>query len=202
MIDLEQLKLFLPKYLSKESEDDLFRNLKDFPSNIDARLYTRKLPLDELIYQADGIENLLVVNFPDKQIGEANSMVLSNTCDIDQGNIRLFSASICYTPIFNLQKFIDKLLSKPEITKRRVNQFVSQIKKQRITQIFYLPVGGRLSSESFVFFDKINNCDNKFISRQELKTRRLFTLSNYGFYLFLFKLSIHFTRIREDIDRI
>jgi hypothetical protein len=29
----------------------------------------------------------------------------------------------------------------------------------------------------------------------------LFTLSNFGFYLYLLKLSIHFTRIQEKIDR-
>lgn len=30
---------------------------------------------------------------------------------------------------------------------------------------------------------------------------KLFTLSNFGLYLFLFKLSVHFTRIQERIDR-
>lgn len=201
MIDLEEIKLYLPKYLSPESEQNLFENLKDFPENIDARMYSTRLWDEQIIYQGDGLEGLLIVNFPNMQIARAKSLVLSNTCDVDLNNVRVYSTSICYSPIFNLQKFITRLELKKIATPEKISQFVQSMKQQRISQIFYLPKGGKLASDSFIFFDKINSCDNTSIERRELSKNRLFSLSNYGLYLFLFKLSIHFSRIREGIDR-
>jgi len=201
MIDLEEIKLYLPKYLSAESEQNLFKNLKDFPDNIDSRMYSSMLLDDQIIYQGDGLEGLLIINLPDSRIGQAKAMVLSNTCDIDINNVRFFSSSICYAPIFNLQKYVNKLLARKAAPAERISQFIQSLKKQRISQIFYLPGGGKLNSDSFIFFDKINSCDNSTIDRQQLAKTRLFSLSNFGLYLFLFKLSIHFSRIREGIDR-
>ena len=201
MIDLEEIKLYLPKYLSAESEQNLFKNLKDFPDNIDSRMYSSMLLDDQIIYQGDGLEGLLIINLPDSRIGKAKAMVLSNTCDIDINNVRMFSSSICYAPLFSLQKYIDKLKARKAAPAERISQFVQSLKQQRISQIFYLPEGGKLDSDSFIFFDKINSCDNSTIDRQQLAKTRLFSLSNFGLYLFLFKLSIHFSRIREGVDR-
>ena len=47
----------------------------------------------------------------------------------------------------------------------------------------------------------MNNCDLQSLDVVELTQNRLFTLSDYGFYVFLFKISIHLTRIRENIQR-
>jgi len=82
-----------------------------------------------------------------------------------------------------------------------IDNHLEDIRRQRITQIFYLPLGSSLGYEAIVFLDRINNCDNKSISRENLSQRRLFVLSDYGFYLFLTKLSFHFSRVQEKIDR-
>lgn len=201
MIDFEEIKLYLPKYLSASSEQNLFDNLKDFPENIDSRMYSNSQLNDEIIFQGDGIEGILVINFPDTTIKEAKVVVLSNTCDIDLNNVRMYATSICHAPIFNLNKYIQRLEARKPASLQKIRQFVESIRKQRISQIFFLPEGGKLKFDSFIFFEKINSCDNESIPREELSKRRLFTLSNYGFYLFLFKLSIHFSRIREGLDR-
>lgn len=201
MIDLEEIKLYLPKYLSTSSEQNLFENLSDFPKNISSRIYSTRHLSDDLIFQGDALEGLLVINLPDPTIRETKSVVLSNTCDTDLQNVRMYPSSICYSPIFNLNKYIEKLKAKKIASPQKINEFTSQIKNQRISQIFFLPKGGKLTSDSFIFFDKINSCDNNSISREGLSSKRLFSFSNYGFYLFLFKLSMHFSRIREDIDR-
>ncbi len=59
---LKDIRLFLPKYLSGESEGELFSSLKSFPDNIDSRLYTDFLRNEPVIFQGDGIRDLLVVN--------------------------------------------------------------------------------------------------------------------------------------------
>jgi hypothetical protein len=82
-----------------------------------------------------------------------------------------------------------------------INSHVSDIRKQYISHIFYLPKGGNLENDSMIFFDRINNYPSDSIEGQELPDRRIFTLSDYGFYLFLFKLSVHFTRIRDGVSR-
>ena len=53
----------------------------------------------------------------------------------------------------------------------------------------------------YLFLDRINNCPIEAVSKEDIDKKRLFTLSNYGFYMFLVKLSIHFTRVREEVDR-
>lgn len=202
MLSLEEIKIYLPKYLSPESEQNLFDQLKQFPENIDNRLYTNYLLEPQVIYQGDGIEGLLVVNLPDTEVRQAPAMIFSNTCAVDERNNRPFPSSLIYAPIFNLEKY-EKGLVASEILKDggRIQDHIDAIKKQRITQIFYLPKGGAQKSESIVFLDRVNSCDNRFLSEASIKDIRLFTLSNYGLYLFIFKLSVHFTRITEGIDR-
>lgn len=201
MIDFEEIKIYLPKYLSIESEQNLFNNLKNFPNNINTRIYSTFHLNDQIIYQGDGLEGLLIINLPDSHIRKSKAIILSNTCDINLDNIRMYPPSICYSPIFNLQKFINRLKVRNAASPEKISHFVNSLKKQKISQIFYLPKGGKLDSDSFIFLNKINSCDNSSIERKNLNKMRLFSLSNYGLYLFLFKLSIHFSRIREDVDR-
>ncbi|MGI0011227.1 MAG: hypothetical protein ACREAE_07490, partial [Nitrosopumilaceae archaeon] len=75
MIDLDEIKLYLPKYLSEDSEKNLFENLRAFPQNIDSRMYSTRHLNEEVIFQGDGIEGFLVINLPDRTIKEANVIV-------------------------------------------------------------------------------------------------------------------------------
>lgn len=200
MID-ETLKIYLPKFLSAESEKELFEGIKSFPENIDSRIYTSYLENSNYIYQGDGIKDMLVINLPEPLIKPTPSIILSNTCDIDIENQRMFPSQIVYAPILNLEKYIKTLLTKGNKSMDQIDAHVRSIKKQEITQIFYLPkLEGKLE-ESLVFLDRILNISNKFIPRDNLKNNRLFTLSDYGAYLFLLKLSIHFTRIKDKVER-
>lgn len=200
-MELDDLKLYLPRFLSEDSEKSLFEGLKDFPENLDSRFYTGKLEKEEIIFQGDGINGLLVVNLPSKEIKEAKCLVLSNTCDVDQGNSRLFPSQLVYAPIFDLEKYQSRLASLPEYSSKKIVDHIKTIRKQEITQIFYLPQLGGILKESIVFLDRINNCQNNSIDRRNLPSQRIFSLSDYGFYIFLLKLSIHFTRIRDKVDR-
>jgi len=199
MMSFDDLKLFLPKYLSPKSEEELFRELKQFPINIDSRIYQHHTHNNSLIYQGDGLKEMLLVELPSMSTQKAAAIVLSNTCDIDSANTRYFQTRICYAPILKLKKYEQALSIK--IPEQKVQEHILAIKKQKITQIFFLPKGSNLLEDSFVLFDRILNCPTKTIAPNSLKDKKIFTLSNYGLYLFLFKLSIHFTRVREGIDR-
>jgi hypothetical protein len=85
-------------------------------------------------------------------------------------------------------------------SEEKIKNHISDVKAQKVSSMFYLPSIGELG-ESVVFFDRLLHVSQKYVDRKTVQTRRLFSLSDYGFYLFVFKLSIHLSRIREGVDR-
>ena len=159
MITEDELKKYLPKYLSEENYKTLLAELKSFPYNIDGRMYTSMLDKN-VIFQGDGLKKMPIIDLVNIERGVKNvsCLILSNTCDMDLSNSRMFPASII------------------------------------------LPANSQME-DSIVFLDKIYHVDNRFINRDTLEDQRLFSLSDYGFYMLIFKLSIHFSRIQEKVNR-
>lgn len=215
----ENIAIYLPKYLSDDSSNTLKEELKNFPTDgTKDTIYTSNLNQEEILFQGDGIAAIKIVDLIREEFKEVPAILLSNTCDMDIRNNRLFGTQICYAPIINLDKYQkslfsfllkrekenDKTSSNDQITEkvsRIIVNHLNDIKKQRITQVLFLPKGSNLVDDSLVFLDRIFNIDTNCISRENLESDRLFTLSDYGLYLFLLKLSIHFTRIQEKVDR-
>lgn len=200
MIDFEEIKKYLPKYLSEESTKSLFEDLKAFPDNINSRFYGNVLDDELTIFQGDGIRDLPVINLPDIKIKPFPAIVISNTCDISEENERKIEPKILYCPLLRISKF-EIQLRNSKVQEEKISRYINEIKEQRISSIFYLPQGGELPEDCIALLDNINNCKTSFVSNEEIPGKRLFSLSNYGFYVLLFKLSIHFTRIREAVER-
>ena len=205
MISIEEVEKYLPRYLSALSTASLFSELKQFPDNIDKRIYTSKLKNDPSIYQGDGLNNLLCVNLPSLDARPLLGMIFSNTCDVVGENKRLFDARLAFAPIFVLAKYREALIQKYAHNNKRslesITGHIRDIKKQNISQIFYLPKGGGLEHDSIVFLDRVNNLPSSYFDEEQVRDNRAFSLSDYGFYIFLFKLSVHFTRVRENVQR-
>ncbi len=199
MIPWEEVKKYLPQYLSAESTIALLEELEQFPENIDSRIYTTQILNQDVIFQGDVITDLPIVNLPAPTIHYAPCMILSNTCDNQPKETRYISRNLIYAPIVKLKKIII-LLEANGIDNSKIETFVATVRKQYVTQLFYLPNGYGIEDESIVFLDRINSSDNTMIGKN-LKDIRILCLSDYGFYLLLFKLSVHFTRIQEKVDR-
>jgi len=198
----EDFKTYLPKYLSAEGQANLFAELSEFPNNIDRRLYTLRLLNEINVFQGDGLASLWVADLPNERIGRTRVMVLSNTCDIAPDNKRLLGSRILYCPIISFLKYQNLLNSQAGLpVDFNPTDHLEGIRKQRNSSMFYLPKNEKLGEEGIAMLDRINNCDAQAVDVSELIKTRLFTLSDYGFYLFLFKLSLHLTRIREGIAR-
>lgn len=192
---------YLPKYLSAESYKAIIEELKAFPTDgTKDTVFTSFLKEEKLLFQGDGIINLPFYDAQtQKVLKDKPGIILSNTCDMDLRNPRLEEMHVCFAPIFRLDKYEERLLKKysaEEIKKHR-----DLIKQQHLSHVFYLPAGGDLKYEAIVPLDRICYVNNSFIDREALEQNRLFTLSDFGNYLFLLKMSIHFTRIRERVDR-
>ena len=200
MIPLDDIRVYLPKYLSSENYEQLISELRSFPSNIDKRLYTYGLEQD-IIYQGDGLRDMPVVNIEDLEAGVKYRpcMIVSNTCDMDLSNIRLFPTTILYTPIVQLSNYIH-VLERYGASTDKIRNHIADIKAQKVSSIFYLPSIGEME-ESVVLLDRILHVSHKYVDRNSVDARRLFSLSDYGFYLFVFKMSIHLSRIREGVNR-
>jgi hypothetical protein len=198
----EDFKTYLPKYLSVDAQTNLFAELFQFPSNIDSRLYTLRLRDDRTLFQGDGLASLWVADLPSQKIDKARVMVLSNTCDVAAGNKQLLGPRLLYCPVISFTKY-ENLLSAQTRLPPEFNPegHLDAIRKQHNSSMFYLPKNDKLGEEAIALLDRINNCDAQAVDLEELLRNRLFTLSDYGFYLFLFKLSLHLTRIREGVGR-
>jgi len=195
------LRTYLPKYLSDEDTKKLFDELKSFPNNLDSRFYTDYLVHQDIIYQGDGLRDFVVINLPDEKFYKSPVINFSNTCDTDEENRRFFPSNLTYAPIFSLESYKKKILEEGLKDEQQTQSHIEDVKKQRITQILYLPKGAKLPEDCIVFLDRILHCSNQSIPRKGVSERKIFILSNYGFYLFLLKLSIHFTRVQEKVDR-
>lgn len=184
---LEEIRIYLPKYLSLGTQKNLFDNLRHFPDSFN--MYQENF--GAILLQGDGIvleENNLKV------------VLLSNTCDMDTDNKRYFQSQIVYSPLISVNKYKNALLEKGQ-KKEVIENHIKTIKEQKVTQIFYLPKGSYSDSDSFIFLDRISHTPASSIKKDRITGIKLFSLSQTAFYIFLFKLSIHFTRMQESVDR-
>lgn len=200
-MDFEEIKKYLPQYLSDSANESLFSELKNFPKNINERLYTSALKDKSVIFQGDGLRELLHIELPASKTKQVNGMILSNTCDVDQNNVRLIGSRLVHAPIVNLQKYHERLVESTNKPSENITEHISSIKKQYISHIFYLPRMDGVIEDSIILFDRVTTLPSDYVLKSEITSKRLFTLSDFGFYLFLFKLSVHFTRVRENVSR-
>jgi hypothetical protein len=202
MTTVAEIHQHLPKYLAASGTPELLQEIDEqFPFIHPTRMYTSVWDNEEMIFQGDGIRELLYIHLPSSDIGLWNCMVFSNTCDIDPGNKGIYPPAICYAPIIRLDKYCQALANTGKWTDEQLKSHADAIRSQKITTAFYLPQGGRLQTESLVLMDRLCHCDHNSVARNEIPTRRLFTLSPVGAYLFFFKLSVHLLRMTDNVVR-
>lgn len=201
-MDLEEdIKLYLPQYLSEDNLVALKQQLKAFGEGHDSGEYfTRQLIDQPNLFQGDGVKSIMF-DLPNPELKEdIPVLLLSNSCDMDINNKRFNPCKIMYAPILNLDKYV-AVLEKQGVSSVRIKDHVNNIKNQTISQILYLPTTIIYGHDSIVMFDKAISIPLSSENISKMLSSRMFTLSNYGFYLLLLKLSYHFTRIQEKVDR-
>lgn len=213
--NLKLIEKFLPKYLTPEQTENLMSNVQNyFPFSTDPGLiYTRSLDTD-IYYQGDVIKDIPFSIFHDGKFSTSyfSGIIMSNTCDISTNNSRLDTPNMQFATIFSLAEYI-KILKEKSISEERINSFKAALKENRITNLFYLPKwdNGSISilEDSFIRFDLnvtlpsriFHKKDSLYDKEYAQKGDRLFSFKNYGFYLFLIKLSIHYCRFQEGVFR-
>jgi hypothetical protein len=191
----EDLRLFLPKYLSPERQSALWDALRDFPS--DRPIFTDRAREHELL-QGDGWRGFVVIDFHSGDRRTVRGLILSNSCDIDPNNRRPLSATIAFAPLLNLGRYL-AMLREAGQTDEQVNSIAQAMREQRVTSLMYFPgIPGQMD-ESVAL---LGNMHSHPLEHFRANNRTLiFRLNDFGFYLFLFKLSIHFSRMLEGVER-
>lgn len=193
-IDRFSVKDFLPFYLTEDQKVGLADAVKDFSGK--SNIYTQALQ-DEVL-QGDCWQNVPFIDITGRS-GLLNVMLLSNSCDIDQGNDRDLPVNVTYAPLVELSKY-EAALEAAKVPEAKLREKVAAIRAQKITSLIYLPALLPGAVERIVQLDKAMSVPYKVFEGQADK-RKLFSLNQLGFYLLSFKLSIHFCRMHERVDR-
>ena len=200
MDEFDKKDLYLPQYLSSLERDVLRKELASFPTDgTKDTIYTSALDGVNYLLQGDGIDEMPYVNLPDLKIGKVPGILFSNTCDMSIENKRINPCRIMFAPLIDFSKYSQKVYA--NFDKEKADSHLNDLKRKYITQAIYLPKGAKLKNDSIFFFDRAISLPLTEEFVEQFCKKKLFTLSNFGFYLFLLKISIHFTRIQEKIDR-
>lgn len=196
MIDLENLERVIPVYLSDASKIRLATNLANCQDNYHYFANGWEGPDEPL--QGDGWNHFWLVDFEGNK-RMVSGIVCSNSCDIDISNPSMRSRNILFAPVVALSSY-EAQLRNERISEARIQTHLQAIKRQEKTELFYLPESVH-TPECVVMLDDIRPQPlNTFLNGGSAK-KLLFRLNNFGFYMFLMKLAIHFSRFGEKLDR-
>lgn len=200
-LDAETLIQQIPYYLTAEDQKVLLDELKAISCGGTAKylLSTYRDSFKEMMLQGDGWRGFQLFLFETGERRSVRGIVLSNSCDVDLNNPREVPARVIFAPLVKLAAF-KALLNASGIGADRVDDKIAAVKAQKTSNIFYLPAGGVLEEDYIVRFDEAHNMP---VAAHTASSDRekLFTLSNTGFYMLVFKLSVHFCRLQEKVNR-
>ena len=192
----DNLSTFLPSYLTDERKKDL---LKQMAQSVERRYY--KNIDDPNALQGDAYRGLKIFHFNDGAEDKIAGVILNNSCDIDPSNSRIRQGNINFSPLISLDSYREILIQETQDIKR-VDQHLNDVRHQRISSFFYFPkdISSGVTDDSLVSFDEIFTLPIKNFPELPEKSK-IFRLSDFGFYMFIFKLSYHFCRLHEGVDR-
>lgn len=194
-LTLETLQTQIPSYLTEEAKENLVRALDNFPQVTN---YYTSLYQDEIL-QGDGWSPLELIRIEDSQKKSVKGIIISNSCDIDSQNRRHIPPNFVFSPIVKLRRYLSRFQD-AGVNKDIIQNKENAIREQRATTLFYLPKGAGLDEDYVALLDDLHTLS---VSTFQAQTERqkLFTLNQIGFYIFLFKLSVHFCRFHEGVNR-
>lgn len=194
-LSVENIRDQIPYYLTHAQKEGLVKALADFHKGMN--YYTIKHGTDLL--QGDGWTALQLIRFETGERKGVQGIVLSNSCDIDPANPRAIPLRLMFAPIIKLDAY-ESILRARGIDDGTISRKINAIREQLVTSMFFLPKGGQLSCDHIAVLDDVHSMPSQTFLGNDAR-RKVFTLSQAGFYLFLLKLSIHFCRFHENLVR-
>lgn len=210
----DNFELLLPNYLTSDEKDRLKEALEQFSKNRQGQDDDKKLDYSNFVTKIDcdlfkQSDVVLEIRYPhlNQETYEfekyyTNAIILSNTCDISSENNHTLNKKQCVlAPVIELSNYIDILKENVNYSEARLDSFLFELKFQRITNLFYISENG--GKEYIALLDKVFWFPTEELNSylDEINTNKLFSLTHFGYYLFLLKLTFHFSRFPESLDR-
>jgi hypothetical protein len=128
---------------------------------------------------------------------QVSGIILSNSCDIDCANRRDYPVNVTFAPLLTIES-LGAMWTAGGANEHQVRDRMSMVKRQSVSHLFYLPNGphGKDVVCDFSTLGVMRMDD--FIDNS---TAHIFTLNDIGYYFFLIKLSIHFLRLTDGVQR-
>ena len=199
--DVESLQQQIPYYLTAEDRVVLVRELKAIASGGSTNYVLSEYNdlFRETMLQGDGWAGFQLFLFATGNRMSVRGLVLSNSCDVSTENIRDVPSKVVFAPLVKLSAF-ETMMRDNGINSDRLAEKVAAIRAQKTTNIFFIPAGGLLEEAHIVRFDEAHSMPTAAHVESE-EREKIFTLSNAGFYMLVFKLSVHFCRLQESENR-
>ena len=201
-LDIESLQRQIPYYLVSEDRQVLINELKAISrgGTADYFLGQTQDAFRSAMLQGDGWRGFQLFMFDTGKRRSVQGLVISNSCDVDPNNRRDLPARVIFAPLVKLATY-EALLGKRNIKQRKIDEKLAAIRAQKTSNLFFLPSGGPLADDHIVRLDDAHSMP---VAANSAATDRekLFTLSNTGFYMLVLKLSIHFCRLQEKVNRV
>ena len=193
---LKEVIRTFPHYLSEQEKLSLFSELCNTSFNID--YYSESYTEDECL-QGDVYIRFKVFDYKNNLVRDnVRGMVLSNTCDLSSENRRMIGPNVVFCVVLKESQYTS-FLKKNNLSSNQIYGHIKDVHEQRVTNRMYFPK--RINSDSYIaLLDEVYTMPLNLFWQQNDR-RRIFRLSNAGFYIFLMKLTLNFCRMSESIHR-
>lgn len=201
----------LPAYLVESDKTRLKRALQQFipeerKNEIDYSHFYKTHQFDYFL-QSDLVKEIRIASWNEEQANfdkkYTDAIIISNTCDISLENEHDVNQKQClFAPLINFNNYINDL-RESGYSEDKIISFTNNVKSQLISNLLYLPLHNKEEKEYLIFLDKIFWFPTSELNSytENLEENRISSLSHFGYYLFILKLSYHLCRLPEQFDR-
>ncbi len=217
--DVTEVARLFPSFLSDTEKERITQGLSQFGESVAStpKLYTDFFAtgVSEHLLQGDLLPSIRLPIWQSEPAtftkGYSNALLIANTCDVDVvGNPRNVPKEVGFVPLVPLADFTSALTREfraqglpPATIKAKLQSLEKELRGQQFTNIFYLPASPSGLPEHVALLDRpFWFPSSELVSvGPALLEHRLATLSQWGYYLFILKLSYHLCRLPEERDR-
>lgn len=204
---IDEFEKLLPPELTNQKKGRLREGLTQFsdPYNSQDKFYTDfYLPISHNYFlQGDLIREMRFPLF-NKESGQYeklyyDALIISNTCDIDESNIRTLRKKVVLAKLITVDMFIESMR---ELEVENAAEILTHVKNQQYSNIIYLPTS-RDKNDYLAYLDDLSIVEKEEINilKEDISANRIESLDYFGYYLFIFKLSYHLCRLPEETER-
>jgi hypothetical protein len=203
----------LPSYLTSTEKGRLQNALNQFfkdEYHEKEKVYTDFYLKDPPSYllQSDMLHSVKGIGWDEEKEEYRNGyypvILISNTCDVSDENLRGANVKqVMFAPIIPVSEYISDLEA-AGYNSDQTKSFYSTLKNQNFTNLFYLPPKEPGNQDYMAFLDKIFWQPISMLKAvtSDINNNRFASLSHFGFYLFITKISFHLCRVPEEYDRV